>query len=1645
MGGKTGTTTQSVQIPPQVLQNYQLANNMMQTAAAQPFQTYNAPQGNPDAFVAPLNQQQYAGINTVNQAGNVAQPYFQAGTQSIMGAADTGAGYNQSATQQYLNAQNVGGQYAGQSLGALMGGNVAAAPMQAQAAQNIGGAFPGAQGYNQVAGGLYAGAMGAAQPLQSQAQRGIGQALAGAQPFNQMAAGMTAAGSQAVDPSQLNAGAINQYMSPYLQNVVGQTAALQNQQNQQAMAGQLGNAISQGAFGGDRAGIAAAALQGQQNLATGNLLSGLLNQGYGQALSTAQQQQQLGLGAQQANLARQMAGGQQLANIGQQGYAQGMGAAQQQAALGQQLYGQGLGAGQAFQGLGQQQYGQQLGAGQAQAGLGQQLFGQGAANSQQLAALGQQQYGQGAGTAQGLAGIGQQAYAQGTGTGTTLAGLGTQAQQNLLSAGQAQIGAGTLGQQTQQAGLSALYNQFLQQQGYPFQTAQAVANVAEGTGALSGSTTTTAQPIPFFSDERLKEDIEPIGKTFDGQNIVKFRYKNEPGTRIGLIAQDVEKHHPDAVGLAGGYRTVDYDKATEAAAKRGHFRKGGLVPQSEGGAVIPLRAGEGYADGGSPSVVGATDLAELLKAQAQALGLYGGAGGGLYGRPQGAGLGAMGYVPAPSGSVPHLVTAGDIPKPLPSGLTQGLDAAKSITDTYKGGKDMYRDIKSLFKDDGEKKKTEAQDQDLANTTGSQPGAVTKEPLPDITPPNTGTSQNTGASGNTDGDPEGNYRGGLVRRHRAAGGADDDPYNPVGPSIPGLDAAAKSDNAPTGLKTPGAPGQSGDGGVLGAAKGVLGAFQTGKGILDMGKDIMSVLPFLARGGVASRYGYEEGGDVSKDKEDDNPEKVSDESTKPDVEVPDKLPIPQVKSDQKLAVAPQAPPPMEPVFDSMTKGFENILQGIGAVLPKAYGGALTDHHIAHALRLAMGGTARHGYKEGGVPDEEGGVPDWDEVKDKIAQHESVGSGDYDAVYGGGKYGNPDRPLSEMSIGDVYDWQQNLRNNILSQGGPKTSAVGRYQDQADTLRDLAQNAYGEDWRKPKFDQGTQEYLNERLYNSVKTNPKRLAATWPTTFPVANAAPAQTAPVQPSPAQDVTVAQNNTPQPQLPTESVTVSENRLKGLQPAVLTDPAMIRAGLAPDNPQLRSIQDIRSNERPDVESGPYNKTERWLIPLLSGLGTMASSPSRFLGSALLQGIGGGAESYAAMQKGQFDAGQAQQRLGVQAGQAGLQIQGAQNTNMDQLLNLFMKSKALLPRNMTFEQFVQGYKNGTLAIPETAEGKGSGSADSTIPSPSVPTQYKYDAAELENAVIPYVVNGKIVRVPAKNDRNYVNNWRQHNAVTAAYSDADRANYTSATSTINSLPAGMTYDEHGNLIPQPSYWTAQSTAKYNSGLIDRTTNFLKAENDFLPQYERLTEQNRQLSDIYKNYRGGTASQAIAGLSGLVSMLDPDGQVGLVKALPKDWGIVDKNGNITNKDAYDTANKIVASQIAQQIDTGLSSGAPASAMALLQKAVANPALGAAARRELIVHTQAMLDQNRAMYLGYDRNKDNLDDYIRDFVSKHPYRETFVKGADKMFPQFAGAQPEASTAPVTSPAVQTLREKGNRSDIQSELDNRAKKNMRRVP
>lgn len=264
-----------------------------------------------------------------------------------------------------------------------------------------------------------------------------------AQPGLQQAMDMTAGASGAANPWELTGDKIQQYMNPYTSNVTNQLGALMNQQADKAQSGQLGSAIQSNAFGGDRSGIAAAALQGQNALSYGNAMAPVLQQGYNTALQTATGQQSLDLQARQANLQRQMTGANQ--------------------------------------------YGQLAGA--------------------------QQQYG--------------------------------------LAGAQAMMGAGQVQQQTEQAGLTALYNQFLQQQSYPFQVSQFLANIAEGTGALSGQTTTSTQPSSFMSDRRLKENIKRIGTAKNGLPIHSFNYKEDPDklTRLGFMADEVEKKHPEAVGL----------------------------------------------------------------------------------------------------------------------------------------------------------------------------------------------------------------------------------------------------------------------------------------------------------------------------------------------------------------------------------------------------------------------------------------------------------------------------------------------------------------------------------------------------------------------------------------------------------------------------------------------------------------------------------------------------------------------------------------------------------------------------------------------------------------------------------------------------------------------------------------------------------------------------------------------------------------------------------------------------------------------------------------------------------------------------------------------------------------------------------------
>lgn len=121
------------------------------------------------------------------------------------------------------------------------------------------------------------------------------------------------------------------------------------------------------------------------------------------------------------------------------------------------------------------------------------------ASNQTLAGLQNQNYAQALGEANSQQ-ANQQQNAQRAAQGAfTFANLGTTAQNSALQGASAQLQAGGLEQQTNQAGLTAQYQQYLQQLAFPYQQTQFLAGVGlPAAGAMGGTTTTTPpQPNPF--------------------------------------------------------------------------------------------------------------------------------------------------------------------------------------------------------------------------------------------------------------------------------------------------------------------------------------------------------------------------------------------------------------------------------------------------------------------------------------------------------------------------------------------------------------------------------------------------------------------------------------------------------------------------------------------------------------------------------------------------------------------------------------------------------------------------------------------------------------------------------------------------------------------------------------------------------------------------------------------------------------------------------------------------------------------------------------------------------------------------------------------------------------------------------------------
>jgi hypothetical protein len=246
---------------------------------------------------------------------------------------------------------------------------------------------------------------------------------------------------------------VNQYMSPYMQNVVDIQQREAQRQADIARTQRGGQAVRQGAFGGSRAGLMEAEAARNLALQKGDIQATGQQQAFQNAQQQFNQQQQAGL---QAQLANQQAGLQ----VGGQNLAARLGV--QQLGAGQNLQSQ-----QANQAA--QQAANQLAANQQQfgAGLGLQGLNLGMQGANLLGTLGQNQYAQNMGINQ----LQQQ-------TGATQQGL-------------------------RQQGLSQAYQDFLNQRAYPQQQLGMMQSLITGAPLGTQSTTTGTPASPSNAQNLL--------------------------------------------------------------------------------------------------------------------------------------------------------------------------------------------------------------------------------------------------------------------------------------------------------------------------------------------------------------------------------------------------------------------------------------------------------------------------------------------------------------------------------------------------------------------------------------------------------------------------------------------------------------------------------------------------------------------------------------------------------------------------------------------------------------------------------------------------------------------------------------------------------------------------------------------------------------------------------------------------------------------------------------------------------------------------------------------------------------------------------------------------------------------------------------
>ena len=435
-------------------------------------------------------------------------------------------------------------------------------------------------------------------------------------------------------------------------------------------------------------------------------------------------------------------------------------------------------------------------------------------------------------------------------------------------------------------------------------------------------------------------------------------------------------------------------------------------------------------------------------------------------------------------------------------------------------------------------------------------------------------------------------------------------------------------------------------------------------------------------------------------------------------------------------------------------------------------------------------------------------------------------------------------------------------------------------------------------------------------------------------------------------------------------------------------------SPDAQPVQAVQDMGSGQHitqpgevlnqdnPGGVGDFLNRNQGLLVPALHGLGTMASSNSRYLGSAILQGLGGAADSYENTQN------EMQQRSGNQP-----IIQQRQNEASNAALTGLAQYNQMNGTNLSLQDYLTYLKTGTPPAKQGQNGGPgmTGNGPQSMGTPQHPTYSQYEKDHM-------VING----IPAYNNPGYMSGFNNKWSGVAATSPYFSGQVAQGNHTVGAANAnGFTTDASGNRVPVPGYG---STAIAQNQPIQQTNEANAYRNAALPfreNYGNTMSLLNEMDGIYRGYQAGPTAEWRAQASKIIQDLDPNGTV---------------LGHTPAGEDNDKIMKDIGQLTASRLAT-MSQGAPKDAHDLVNQFAATPDKSPGALRDLIIRGKAQMQQMNDYYSNYDPYQDqrSVFQYQKDFFTAHPF-DQYRTQLEKTTPAYAGQTPQKA-APAAAPAA----------------------------